>query len=649
MDANKACIRHISDVIEDEQSSIRLDREAEGLDLKYPTEIQDDEIDNYYGNGINVENALVNCDKMLKISKNDALLNKFANDDDDFICTQNISNFLPSSTPDRNHNRLSVRTAGLQTGQSTLKMGIPSPPKFGDLDDILDKDLQKEDLLNDSYKTRSDKDIDGKYKVALSNCNSEIGRMDSNQNCRTLDCNLQEVDHLNKSDGIQTGLSGGIQTGLSGGIQTGLSGGIQTGVSARFGLSLYKSEPDTQFGDISNLDLFGDSLIDDYEDDIGECPSPPVVTQSKMREVKDREKRAKTISSCLDTSNDMLRIKLENTQNISKEFCGMSSPSDDRNVGLFGLYDVDTDHTKNNNAFKEKSFKGNSIGRMVELDCQSPDFEMLDEESNSDSPLPILSLKSRIRNRHGNDLRESAINDNADLESNDILNEKKHTNEIFDRQDSSFLRDRMKGNNVHRRRLHSPNKMVKSNVELGVKEERVDSSEICNRTTLLRVTSDHSHSSVCDREATMPPLVTRIANRNGIRESDGTRTSNTEEICLDDNEKQSTGNGNINARQVKFDLESTRKRRSVDTDSHIESDSPKLNNNRRRRKAIGRITDDSPSPKGKNSISRVDSSDDEFDNCILRRRKTKTVGVFVSPPPVQGRTASSDEDFECGK
>ena len=544
--AFNGCIKQMDDVSQVGSPSgnlkCHLDDGADRLELKCPNELENDMFSNEHGE-MRAGSAHTKNDKMPQLSTDNISLRNNSEDNDDyFLCTQNISNFLPSSTPTRDFRALSAKSSVPKTKRRTLEASVPPPPSC-DLDSILDDDIQVDDLLSGRGKIENDTHIRGKYKAPLSftktsvsdDRSNEAKEVDSETGEKDLDCNLQYLDPLNKSDKLHNCNSEGLE------------------------ISPSKHTIHANNGEISNLDLFGDSLMIDFEDDFDDCPSPPVVSQCKVNDVKDHEKGPKTMKSCLGTKSDVVGTKYENNgKNIGTEFHDVIITRDDTRTSMFGLQRNEATDTRSiQRDLKHDSNEVDYLHDVDELAFQLADNEVFGDESNFESLLPMPSLKSRLQNRRGDVTGKTALKTYVDSEMEGTVEVQRSSVKISNEHESPCPEEPVKENSICSRSVNSANKTVNSNEEVSV-----------------------THGLVAD--------------------------------------------------------------------SHMEGDSPKLNNIRRRKKVIGRITDDSPTPTKESVVSIADSSDDEFDSGILRRRKAKKIIAFKSPP-VKRQNQSSDEDFECGK
>ena len=724
--AFKGCIKPMDDVAQvgfpSGNLKCDLDNGAGRLEVECPNELDNDRIGSEHDE-MRAGHAHAKNDKMPQLSTGSTISrNNSEENDDDFFCTQNISNFLPSSTPTRDFRAPSANLAVSKTKRSTLATSVPPPPSC-DLDDILNDDIQMDDLLNVSRKIENDTHFSDRYEVPLSftkahtsaSRSNEAKEVDSKTIERALDYNLKYLDPLDKSDEFNNGNSEGFE------------------------ISSSKHNIHVNNGEISNLDLFGDSLIVDFEDDFDDCPSPPVVSQCNLSDVKDHEKRSKTMNSSLGTKNDVIETKNENIgKNLDIERSRAMNFSLGTKNDVFGTKyhndgkNIDTERSKTMNSSlgtkndvvetKNENFgknldiersrtmnssfgtKNDVVGTQYHNGGKNIDTERSKTMNSSlGTKNDVVETKNENIGKNLNTERSRTMNFSLGTKNNVVGTQYHNGGKNIDTERSKTMNSSL-GTKIDV--VETKNKAVGKNIDT----EFHDMISTCddtrtsmfglqgNKANVVRTVQrnlkhdssdvDYLHDvdelafqladyEVFDDESNfesplpMPSLKSRLQNRRGDITGKSALKTNVDPEMKGTVEVERNSVKNFNeyktpcpGEPIKEDNICCRSVNSANNtvnssvefgdthaqgvDSHMEGDSPKLNNIRRRKKVIGRITDDSPTPIKENGVSMVDSSDDEFDSCILRRRKAKKIMVFKSPP-VKQQNQSSDEDFEYGK
>lgn len=500
-------------------------------------------------NGASVQNTIKKTDEHM---------------DDDFICTQNISSFLPSSTPTRHFQTLPSSSNSCRLNRNVLKMPVvPSPPKYDDLDDILDDDLSICHSANRTKDMADDGECGDHYGISPKKRDVSFNAIEDPfyENTADWDASPKEKDDIR-----EFAVSNPIFT---------QSKNVDCDVLRVSKVACFQEDGGNTKGEVSNLDLFGDSLID-FEDDFEDCPSPPVVTQVKPKYDEEKPLYAPVNRDSLDYQQT--EIEFNAVQDCSRK---RDSSFLEFNKTKDSLFPSQKDDINGGKAVDGVD-NVDSIQDLIDLDDTT--FDMFEE---AQSAVPEYSPAT-----HANVLDDAAYKEDL----------------IF--------------------------KKIKSPV-------------ICNNEALVSAVN-YSPSSDSDCGLSIPSLATRIKNRNVVN------VDYMQKAVRCSVEKKNENSPNISNGSKVTDTKPSENIRSEFTertiantvlDSHSQEESPVTKHSRRRRKGIGRITDDSPSPRKPIVTSRSDISDDEFDNCVLRRRKAKKVGVFKSPA-VQHRNRSSDEDFE---
>ena len=596
-----------------ENLKCQLDGEAEIADLNFPNDVVDDKFSKKFVN--------------MRIEYGDKENRKdypAFDEDDDFICTQNISTFLPRSTPKRGLRPSFARPKASNSRRGYLDAAIPLPPTCGDLDALLDSDLKDGGLFPESKVSTENTEnrIAWKHNSPVLNinantyCNGDAKSKEPNESEKVISCSFEELRKPSEFNEIQVGSPEGFQ------------------------VTCCENKTDKNFGDISNLDLFGDSLIIDSDDEFDDCPSPPVVAQIKTNDAKSKIIKAKSAVPCMDGKDSVFIMNAEDTKkNASIEV-------DTRDNARESLSCLGRDKADNRTSDRYRHNSVNCLPEADEMDLQLADYV---DESSSETQLPILSLKSRIRNRRCESTVESTRRVDADVAMKRTVEKDQYSNNMLGLDNKSCPSEPIRDKYPNHHPVCHADKMAESMLEYDV-DEAVSigrkSSEVCNGSVPPPMLDRSSESNSND---IMPSLATRLKNRDDILGRDGIGSSKDD---FNVNESRSTGNVDTNTRQFNSNPNSICKAQRVEnmnkglsTSSHVERESPVFCNKGRRRRGNGRITDDSPSPVKEISIC---SSGDELDNIILRRKKTKKVGVFKSPP-VRNGNESSDEDFESGR
>ena len=694
--AFKGCIKQMDDVAKVGSPSgnlkCDLDNGAGRLEVECPNELDNDRIGSEHDE-MRAGHAHAKNDKMPQLSTGSTISrNNSEDNDDDFFCTQNISNFLPSSTPTRDFRAPSANLVVSKTKRSTLAASVPPPPSC-DLDDILNDDIQMDDLLNVSRKIENDTHFSDRYEVPLSvtkartsaSRSNEAKEVDSKTIERALDYNLKYLDPLDKSDELHNGNSEGFE------------------------ISSSKHNIHVNNGEISNLDLFGDSLMVDFEDDFDDCPSPPVVSQCNLSDVKHHEKRSNTMNSSLGTKNDVVETKNENigknldiersrTMNFSlgtkNDVVGTQYHKDGKNI------DTERSKTMNSSLGTKNDVvetKNEIIGKNLDTErSRAMNFSLgtkndvvgtqyhnggknIDTEISKTMNSSLGTKNSVVGTKNEN------IGKNLDTERSWTMNSSLGTkNDVVEMKDKNIgknidteFHDMISTCDDARTSMFGLQRNKANDVWTVQRNLKHDSSDIDYLHDVDELAFQLAGYEVFDDESNfesplpMPSLKSRLQNRRGDITGKLALKTNVDPVMKGTVEVERNSVKNFNeyktpcpGEPIKEDNICCRSVNSANNtvnssvefggthaqgaDSHMEGDSPKLNNIRRRKKVIGRITDDSPIPIKENGVSMVDSSDDEFDSCILRRRKAKKIMVFKSPP-VKQQNQSSDEDFEYGK
>ena len=592
-----------------ERLKCQLDDGAEIIDLHFPDEVVDEKFSRKF---VNMKIEPANTGRQKNCPAFD--------DDDDFICTQNISTFLPRTTPKRGLRSSFARPKVSNSRRGYLDGAIPLPPNCDDLDAMLDADLKNGgEVSTDSTENR----IAGKQNspgLSAANvdtyCNIDAKSRELNQNEKVINCSFEELGSPNELYEVQDGISEGFQ------------------------VTSYENITEKNFRDISNLDLFEDSLIIDSEDEFDDCPSPPVVAQTKANDSKNRMTKVKIAGPCVHAKDDAFIMNLEEPRKNASIEVGARNNARESMFCLGG--DKADDRTND-----QYTYRNNLVNSLTdEIDLQLADFV---DESSSETQLPILSLKSRIRNRLCENTVASTSRVDTDFVIKCTVDNDQYSKHIFNPDNESCPPEPIRGKNANNHPVSHANEIAESVIEYNVNDavsKGKKSSEVCVGSVPPPMLD---YSSESDSNAIMPSLATRLKNGGDILGRDGIRSS---KVGFNMNENRRTGNADTNTIQLNSNSNSISKVQSVEnlnktlnTFSCIEKESPTFRNRGRRRKGIGKIIDDSPSPVKETSIC---SSDDELDSIMLRRKKAKKVGVIKSPP-VRNGNQSSDEDFESGR
>ena len=167
--------------------------------------------------------------------------------------------------------------------------------------------------------------------------------------------------------------------------------------------------------DISNFDLFGDSLMINVDDDLGDfddCPSPPVVAQTQVSDAVRKQNDSGGSGTVKNSSNHLDRVKMSSpnhevrdvkqvdkwkeckTQSAFSAERGQIKMTPEKDITDLGsnCEEKRTLDTENKLCLDAPDFDGEES-----IDFPG-DFNML-SEAEEDSQPPMLSLASRLRNR----------------------------------------------------------------------------------------------------------------------------------------------------------------------------------------------------------------------------------------------------------
>ena len=361
-------------------------------------------------------------------------------EDDDFICTQNIASFLPSSTPNRDSR--APRNAALKS--NALDAAVPPPPACDDLDNLdnIDADFSSDDLLNKNENS-SYKGIGGKCGIALSNkeshyySNLSSGSRKWNSSLNGKSFEKAHIFTQPKDAGIDA--------------------------SQGFGVVNCKNNTSLKDVELSTLDLFGDSLMGDFEDEFEDCPSPPVVCQVKTTDAKDQDKSIKSRSESFHSKeHNVLGAKNERIMsgNVEQKLDCTLDRFDKTKDSLFGSY-------KNGTCDFGGIDKNDSIDDidLRELN-ESITCNVSDDETGINNELPVLSLSSRLKNRRNFIDEETNIENDAKL-FDEVTGD---SNGVFCRRESTDAKVLAKDNYIHCNSTQATSKEANSSRDFDVEQ-----------------------------------------------------------------------------------------------------------------------------------------------------------------------------------
>ena len=419
-------------------------------------------------------------------------------DENDDICTQNISAYLPSSTPNRIFVTPRMRSSKWKFRMRITEAAVPVPPTFSDLSclslgDFTEDDNEELGKINDEGKT-------DRYEMAANNKENDVATALSKHDMDDIVPDPPALSNLSLSlddiadnsppivedvddfrsrknalehDNVDSEMNGRHATAAQASLErhsnettvsvadarkcegtlketstcsddaigrltessesSELRRCIPNSNSRCFGKpSLPENEnqsndctiKDSYFAenpasfksaDISNMDLFGDSLMINDDDDLRDfedCPSPPVVAQTQVYNADRKQNTSGGLGTIKSSSNHLDRVKMSSpyhevrdvkqvdkwkefkTQSVSSAERDQMKMSPEKYITemVSNCEEKRTLDTDNKLCLDAPYFDGEES-----IDFPG-DFNML-SETEEDSQPPMLSLASRLRNR----------------------------------------------------------------------------------------------------------------------------------------------------------------------------------------------------------------------------------------------------------
>eukprot|EP00112_Aurelia_sp_Birch-Aquarium-sp1_P016270 Seg3676.1 transcript_id=Seg3676.1/GoldUCD/mRNA.D3Y31 product="Fanconi anemia group M protein" protein_id=Seg3676.1/GoldUCD/D3Y31 len=435
-----------------------------------------------------------NCNEDKQLSPNEIKTGNPINDEIDDIFTQNISAYLPSSTPNRTFATPRTRSSGWKFRRRSTEAAVPAPPTFSDLsclslgDIAEDDDFVKGDDEGNTDRFEMAVDFKEKSNAATSPSKSDMDAIIPNPPALSI-LNMSLDNKVGDSPPIVEGVDNfrscenvlehrNVDSERCGGKHgteartsaekdndekavsvTDLRRHERTvkevkhneNVVRRLAESSELSVPNCSsrcFGkpqmldnetlpnefpvkdsdftenaisfksvDISSFDLFGDSLMMNGDDDLGDfddCPSPPVVAQTRVSDVERKQHVSGGSGTVTNNSNHLDRVEISSPGHKVKDFKqankfsqkeleALSASSAERDqINMASKKDIA--HPVSNDEEKqqldtETKFCLDAYNFDDEESINFPgDFNML-SETEEDSQPPMQSLASRLRNR----------------------------------------------------------------------------------------------------------------------------------------------------------------------------------------------------------------------------------------------------------
>lgn len=537
-----------------------------------------------------------------------------SDEDIDFLCTQNIASLLPSSTPNRDFRALKSTSAALKRSLVTSEViTVPPPPKCGDLDDIAQDCNGLIDSSNDQIDLADKGSKRDDHHGSIISSNTDGNKGSNNE----VSCPKFSEPSRNMNDGFEKSNYVTLMTTKA------------EDFSKISEVNHSGNEEINRIADLSNLDLFGDSLVD-FEGDFEDCPSPSVVTQANVHGPEERKPIIK-------------RDYFDERALLSKSIDSEDAKVVKREADSF-LYEFDNMKDSSPAVQRDRKYKDKAVVA-IDRDDDSKDinFDLFDCTAGTEEEVTILSLAARLKKRNSS---EKGNSPKKDAECLHVIREsmKGCSTMMFSRQEIFDVAGSIKNDIPSCKSSNSTSKISKSNKRMDRGDPAFNdlNSPLTCHDKRSCDNANSSCSSDSDNDCPMPSLATRLRSRQmpsakGTQRRAGSNLPNTVT-----NSKTSINTGHRDesmAAQYPAGIVDR-----ANSEPEIEGDSPIVAKDRRRRKAIRRIMEDSQSPI-KDDCNCV-SGDDDFDKSILGRRKTKKYAVFKSPL-LRHSERSSDGDFEC--